>query len=87
MGTCYYVEHFGVICPGCGIQRAFIALLKGNLLESIMIYPALIPFMAMMLFLPAHLIFRFKHGAMILKYTFIFTAAIVVINYIIKLTL
>lgn len=83
--SCFFVENLGVICPGCGVQRSFIALLKGEVLESVSIYPALIPFLFILCFLPLHLYFRFRHGASILKYTFIFTALLIVTNFIIKL--
>ncbi len=70
---------------GCGMQRSFIELLKGNFLESFMLYPALLPLIAMIVFLPLHLIFKFKNGATILKYAFIFNISIVVISYVIKI--
>lgn len=85
MFSCFYVANFGVTCLGCGMQRAFIALLRGDLAASLAIYPALLPFIGMMFFLPVHLVFRLKHGAAILKYSFIFTSSLIVLNYIIKL--
>lgn len=70
---------------GCGMQRSFIALLKGNLSESFYLYPALIPLLLMLVFLPLHLVFKFKHGANLLKYFFILNIGIVVVSYFIKL--
>ncbi|MCB0380854.1 MAG: DUF2752 domain-containing protein [Flavobacteriales bacterium] len=85
--ACPYKEYFNIDCMGCGMQRSFIELLKGNLVESFMLYPALLPIIAMILFLPLHLVFKFKHGASVLKYFFIFNISIVVISYIIKIFL
>lgn len=73
-------------CFGCGMQRSFIALLKGNFAESFYQYPALIPMVLMFVFLIIHLIFKFKNGGTWLKYMFIFVVSIVVINFIFKIT-
>ncbi len=83
--ACPYKKYFNIDCMGCGMQRSFIELLKGNFLESFMLYPALLPLIAMIVFLPLHLIFKFKNGASVLKYFFIFNISIVVISYIIKI--
>ena len=85
MLSCPYKKYFGIDCFGCGMQRALIQLLKGNIVESFHLYPALIPMIFLFLFLVAHLIFKFKNGATWLKYQFIFVAALVVINFIAKL--
>lgn len=82
---CFYKKYVGIDCPGCGMQRALVELLRGNLWESILLYPALLPTIFLFVFLVLHLIFKFKKGAAILKFSFIFTVAIVVINYIYKL--
>jgi hypothetical protein len=83
--SCPYKKYLGIDCFGCGMQRSFIALLKGNLVESFYLYPALIPMILMLLFLVVHLIFKFENGGTWLKYTFIFVVAIVVINFVFKL--
>lgn len=82
---CPYKHYLGIDCPGCGMQRSIIELLKGNFVESFQAYPALIPLMILLLFLGLHLKFKFTHGAQIVKYLFIFVVSIVVINYIFKL--
>jgi hypothetical protein len=81
---CFYKHLFGIECPGCGMQRAFIALLKGDVAGSIMLFPALLPMLFMFGYLIAHLLFKFKHGAAVLKYLFIANTGIIVINYIFK---
>jgi len=81
---CFYKKHFGMDCPGCGMQRAIVELLKGNVWESILLYPALLPTILLFIFLILHLIFKFKKGALILKISFIFTVSIIIINFIIK---
>ncbi len=83
--SCSWKKWLGIECPGCGMQRAFIELLKGNLIESIRIFPALLPILVMLAFLVLHLAFRFPKGAFILKILFIFTTSILVISYVFKL--
>ncbi|MGE0561702.1 MAG: DUF2752 domain-containing protein [Flavobacteriales bacterium] len=83
--ACPYKKYFNIDCMGCGMQRSFIELLKGNFWDSFMLYPALLPIIVMLVFLPLHLIFQFKNGATILKYFFIFNISIVVVSYIIKI--
>ncbi|HNQ68586.1 MAG TPA: DUF2752 domain-containing protein [Bacteroidales bacterium] len=81
------VHHLtGYECPGCGMQRAIIELLKGNLWESILYYPALIPLIIMFIVLILHLKFDIKNGAKILKFVFILNAIIVSLSYILKIS-
>lgn len=81
---CFWKKHFGLECLGCGMQRSFVELLKGNIVESFILYPALVPLIFLFSFLFLHLFFKFKHGALILKISFIFTVIIIVTNYIFK---
>ena len=39
---CLIKKVFLVDCPTCGIQRSIIELLKGNVIESFKLYPALV---------------------------------------------
>ena len=82
---CFYKSVLGTECPGCGMQRAFIALLRGNLQESLQLYPALIPLVIMFAVLVVHIFYHLKHGAKILTGLFIFNTAIIVVSYICKL--
>lgn len=76
------ITHFD--CPGCGLQRSFILLLSGNIADSFMIYPALLPIFFLFFFLVIHLTNKIKNGAVILKYLYFFCAGIVLISYIYK---
>ncbi len=67
------------------MQRSFIELLKGNILESILLYPALLPLIFTLVFLVLHLIYRYKNGALILKISFIFTVLLIIIAFVVKL--
>lgn len=84
-GACFYRKYLGISCPGCGMQTALINLLKGNIIDSIKAYPAFIPMIILVVFLLLHIIFRFRYGAFIIKYLFIFTVILIVGNYIIHL--
>ncbi len=82
--TCPSKKLMGIECLGCGLQRSFILLMKGNILESIKMYPALIPLLFMMVYLTGHLYFNFKNGARFLKYFYFLNIILIVANYIIK---
>ncbi|MCX7862539.1 MAG: DUF2752 domain-containing protein [Bacteroidales bacterium] len=82
---CFYKKYFHIECPGCGMQRALILLLKGKIWESIQTYPALLPMMLMVVLLIFHLLFKFKNGARILLYLFVINTAVIVVFYIFKI--
>lgn len=83
--TCSYKKHFGFECMGCGIQRAFILLLKGEFVQSIKTYPPLIPIIMSFLVLIFHLIFDFKKGAFAVKILFVISSTLIFFNFLYKL--
>lgn len=85
MLPCPVKQTIGMDCPGCGMQRAIIDLLRGEFVNSFIAYPPLMPIIIMLIFLVLHLKFDFKHGALILKIAFIVNAIIISLNYILKL--
>jgi hypothetical protein len=85
MLACPYKALTGMDCPGCGMQRSFIALLRGHFTDSFFLYPALLPLIFTLLFLIFHLKYQYRHGAAILMYSFIFSTTIVLISFIIKI--
>lgn len=86
MLPCFYKKFLGFECPGCGMQRSIIALFRGELYESFLLYPPLFFIILLLVLLIIHLIFKLKHGANILKWMFILNAIVIIISFIIKLT-
>lgn len=83
---CSWKEHFGVECLTCGTQRSFDHLLNGELLESILMFPALLPLMFTVIITVLHLYFKWRRGPQWIVYSFTFTAVVILLNYIIKTT-
>ena len=85
MLECHSIKYLGIECPGCGAQRSFIHLFNGEIVESLTLFPALLPIMFTFLFLGIHLVFKLKHGAKILTYSFATSALLMATNFIYKL--
>jgi Protein of unknown function (DUF2752) len=85
--ACLFKKLTHLDCPGCGIQRSIIELLKGNILESIKLYPPTIPILFLFALLGSYLIIKWNKGYLHLKYTYLFCAAIIVANYFYKIFL
>ncbi len=79
--TCPFKEYFKIDCLGCGAQRAFIFLLKGQFIESIINYPALIPILFLIILYFIQIISKSIIVYKILKFWLIFTTSILVIGY------
>ncbi|PWS30801.1 DUF2752 domain-containing protein [Pedobacter paludis] len=83
--SCPFKSYFGIDCPGCGLQRSILSLLKGDFIDSFKFYPATIPLIFIVLFTIIHLKVDFKFGASLIKIVFIGIASIILINYIYKI--
>jgi hypothetical protein len=84
MLTCPSKKWLHLECPGCGLQRSIIALLRGDIKTSLSLYPATIPLLTLLLVVAFHLRFDLRHGAAVIKYLYIGTAAIIFVFYIYK---
>ncbi|MFN5182884.1 MAG: DUF2752 domain-containing protein [Bacteroidota bacterium] len=86
MLPCAFRSVFGVDCLGCGFQRSLTLLLKGQFIESVAMYPALIPFILFVLLL---LSFLFTKRKLNNKWVYISGSVvlfIIVFHYILKIT-
>ncbi|PZF72120.1 DUF2752 domain-containing protein [Taibaiella soli] len=83
--SCPFRRLTGIDCPGCGLQRSVISLLKGDIAVSLHQYPAGIFIVTLFLFLFLHLYFDFRHGALILKILFLIVVALIIANYFYKI--
>ena len=79
--TCSWKSTFGIDCLMCGFQRSFWALAHGDLLESVRLFPALIPLLILAGYAILHLAFQFRRGGKIIVWLFAFSAVLMVGNY------
>ena len=80
--SCFYKKFLGIPCPGCGMQTSIIELLKGNMINSLVVFPPLIPIVLLFTFVVLHLIIKFTFGAKIIKISAIFVGILLAINYL-----
>ncbi len=81
---CYIKNNYGVECPGCGIQTAFILLLEGKITESIHAYPALIPMLISIFFIFLNINFKKNWIKKVLTISLISTVVIIIGNFLFK---
>lgn len=77
----------GFDCFGCGIQRATLALLKGNLMSSLEFYPALIPLMITVLLIGVNVFIVNERALKALTISTIFTFILIFFHFITKMFL
>ena len=82
---CAYHQLFDIECPFCGSQRALIALLNGNVAESLKLYPALIPTLVLITALLIQILFKLRYGWKLVRIMLKADFAIIMISYFFKL--
>lgn len=85
MISCPSKRYLHIECPGCGLQRSIIALMRGNMGESLHYYPATIPLIILFGYTTAHLLFKFKQGATFIKWMQIFSASLILLSFLYKI--
>nr|WP_109608944.1 DUF2752 domain-containing protein [Mucilaginibacter oryzae] len=83
--TCPFKKLTGIDCPGCGMQRAVIALLKGEIYNSFKYYPACIAVLVTALFVILSKRYRFNKTQILKKAFYSITLSIIIVSYVIKL--
>jgi Protein of unknown function (DUF2752) len=61
MLPCLSKTLFGIECLGCGFQRAFILLLKGNFVAAFEMYPAIYSTLLFLVFAGIHFFYSTKN--------------------------
>lgn len=85
MMPCVNKQLFGIDCPGCGIQRATLLLLKGEFLAAFKMYPAIYTLFVLLIFLGIDMMAKFKHAFQIKLALLFLNVGIIIISYIIKM--
>ena len=87
MLPCFNMQLFGIECPGCGLQRSVVHLLRGEFLESLHQYPALPLLVLTVAVLGFHLAKGSAQSLLLLKILYFASLTVILINYITNLIL
>lgn len=82
---CLNKQLFGMECYGCGSQRAVLLLFDGEFSAAFRIFPAIYSVMILLIFVLFNLFYRFKYDFSIKIGLILLNAAIILINYVIKM--
>lgn len=85
MLPCLNKIWFGIICPGCGLQRSVISLLRGNFTDCLHQYPPLPLLLGTVMVLGFHLTKGSATSLFVLKLFYFATVTTILINYITNL--
>ncbi|MEO1033080.1 MAG: DUF2752 domain-containing protein [Bacteroidota bacterium] len=87
MLPCLNKKLFGFECLGCGLQRSIALLLRGEIVESFLMYPGLYTLIALFGFIGVNTFKNFKKGNKIITILAIVNVAVIVGSYLLKLYL
>jgi len=82
---CLNKSLFGIDCPGCGIQRAFIFLIKGEFVAAFNMYPAIYTLLLFGVFLLIKSKVKFKNSKKIIISFATINVLVIIISYCIKM--
>lgn len=85
MIPCFSKTLFGVECLGCGTQRAFILILKGEFIAAFKMYPAIYTLIPFFLFISLHFIDKSRKYTSYIKWFAIINGIIMITSYLIKI--
>lgn len=85
MLPCLNKKLLGVDCLGCGFQRAFLLLIKGDFVEAFKMYPAIYTLILFFGFVILQQFYTFKYGSKIVISLMITNILIITTSYIIKI--
>ncbi|ARV14616.1 hypothetical protein BTO07_05375 [Polaribacter sp. SA4-12] len=82
---CLNKSLFGVDCLGCGIQRAFMLLIRGEFLLAYKMYPAIYTLLLFGFFLLINRKLKLKNSRKIIVTFAIINVLIIIVSYYIKM--
>lgn len=85
MIPCMNKQLFGIDCPGCGMQRALVLILRGEFSEAFFMFPAIYTVIAFFGFLALNFLDKKRNYHKIIIGLGIFNALIMIISYIYKI--
>ena len=86
MIPCMNKKIFGFDCPGCGIQRSFAMLLKGEFTDAFFMFPAIYTTLLFFLFIGLNFIDKSRNYHKLIISSAIINAIIIIVSYIHKIT-
>ena len=85
MLPCISKQLFGIDCPGCGFQRSVALLLQGDFEASFLMYPGLMPMLALFGFLALNRFVSFRRANTIIILLAGTTVLTILGNFLIKI--
>lgn len=85
MLPCLNKQIFGFDCLGCGAQRAFVMVLKGEFAAAFKMYPAIYTIYLLLVFLGVNLFFKFKGDWWVKVGLIVLNAVIIIVAYFHKM--
>lgn len=85
MLPCFTKKIFGFDCPGCGLQRATLSLVKGDFTAAFEMYPAIYPLVLLILFIITTAFVKIKFELTVKILLAITTGIVILASYIFKM--
>ena len=84
MLPCLNKSLFGFECMGCGMQRAFILLFKGEFINAFYMYPAIYGLLPLFIVAIVTHYKNFKYSNIVIIGLAVITVSLIIGNYLIK---
>lgn len=85
MLPCLSKQVLGFDCPGCGLQRSVVLLLRGDFVAAFQMYPAIYAILLLLGFLLLDHFVHVRHNNKITIFLMVSSVALILGNYILKL--
>lgn len=86
MLPCLNKQLFGIDCLGCGAQRAFLLVFRGEFSAAFKMYPAVYSLLILISFLIVNLFIKFKNDWLLKAGLIILNAVIIIAAYAFKMS-